>query len=148
MGGCTTAVSAEDQRGFLSTQPVHQDSNKPHQGFQHCLRVCSDSGIIMFSGKSRPHPTNQESNTLLWPVDLRFWFCLMLMGRCRWISTHLSSLFLSFSPFPMDQGWSRCSKSLLCKAYHLNRHCSVWFAFCGVTHQPQGYCTDPCMGLF
>lgn len=70
----------------------------------------------MFNAKSRPDPTNQESNTLLWPVDLRFWFCLMLMGHCRWISTHLSSLFLSFSPFPMDQGLSRSSKSLLCKS--------------------------------
>lgn len=33
-----TPAAAEDQRSFLSTQPVHQDSNIPHQGFHHCLK--------------------------------------------------------------------------------------------------------------
>lgn len=86
--------------------------------FTAVLRVRSGSGNIMLSGKSRPHPNNQESNTLLWPVDSRFWLVtsLMLMGHCRCISTHISSI--SPSSFPRDHGWSRCSKSLLCQAYH------------------------------
>lgn len=38
MGACTTPVAAEDQRCFSNTQPVHQDSNKPHQGFHHSFK--------------------------------------------------------------------------------------------------------------
>lgn len=32
----------------------------------------SGTGNITLSGKSRLHPSSLESNTLLWPVDLRF----------------------------------------------------------------------------
>lgn len=38
VGACTTPVAAEDQRCFLSMQPVHRDSNKPHEGFHCCFK--------------------------------------------------------------------------------------------------------------
>lgn len=50
----------------------------------------------MFSGKSRPHPTNQESNTLLWPVDLRF---LVLFDADGSLQMNIHPALLSLSVF-------------------------------------------------
>lgn len=63
---------------LLSIQPVCTETAINHMKvFSTVSRVRSGAGNV-FSGKSRPHHNNRESNTHLWPVDLRFWFLCYL----------------------------------------------------------------------
>lgn len=118
----TDPTSAEGHRCFYACSLYSKTAI-------NCIRVCSDSGCSMFSGKPRPYPSSQESNTLLWPLSFYFFLTfLMLMALCRWISTHLSSP----SSLPRDCFWSMYSTSLPCKVFSpkvasLDRHCDVWF---------------------
>lgn len=131
MTAVTDPISAEDHRCFYACSLYFKTAINRRRVFTTILRVSSGSGHSMFCGKPRPYPNSQESNTLLWPVDLKFLLLSYLFDAkvlCRWISTHLSSP----SSLPRDRGWSIYSTSLPCKVLSpkvasLDRHCDVWF---------------------
>lgn len=99
----TDPISAEDHRCFYACSLYFKTAINRRRVFTTLLRVCSGSGHSMFCGKPRPYPNSQESNTLLWPVDLKFLLLSYLFdanGSLQMnIHPSLLSLFSSQGPW-------------------------------------------------
>lgn len=103
MTAVTDPISAEDHRCFYACSLYLKTAINHRRVFTTLLRVCSGSGHSMFCGKPRPYPNSQESNTLLWPVDLKFLLLSYLFdanGSLQMnIHPSLLSLFSSQGPW-------------------------------------------------